>query len=212
MKFIPAKTPSFIKKIFPAYVWDIPTCEKVLYLTFDDGPTPGITDWVLNTLAEHKAKASFFCIGKNVKAHQEIYNRILKEGHTVGNHTHTHIKGWHNRTPAYINNVIEAANYIDSNLFRPPYGEITISKGKQLRKLGYQIIMWDVVAIDWDIGVSKEKVANNVLRNAKKGSIIVFHDSIKAEKNMKYALQKTLDYFINKGYEFKALKNDDIKS
>lgn len=199
------KTPKLIKLLFPTYIWDIKTSGKNLYLTFDDGPTPEITDWVLNKLSEYNAKATFFCLGKNVREHPEIYNRILTCGHAVGNHTFTHIKGWKTSQEVYTNSVKEASFYINSNLFRPPYGEITIPKGKALKKLGYKIIMWDVVAIDWDTNISTKKTAENVIKNSKPGSIIVFHDSVKAEKNMKHSLSQTLDFFSNEGYIFKKI-------
>ncbi len=205
MNLIPAKTPWFLKKIASRYVWNIPTNEKIIYLTFDDGPTPKITEWVLDILNTYKAKATFFCIGKNVVNHPDIYKRILEENHCVGNHTHHHLKGWNTPVEKYIKNVKKASKHINSTLFRPPYGKITMSKSKKLRKLGYKIIMWDVVAIDWDVNVSQKKCANNVLKNVKKGSVVVFHDSLKAEKNMKYALKATLEHFSKAGYTFKTL-------
>ena len=204
MKLIP-KTPKIIKLLFPTYVWNIKTSDKNLYLTFDDGPTPEITDWVLNKLSEYNAKATFFCLGKNVQNYPEIYNRILTGGHAVGNHTFTHMEGWRTTPEEYINDVKETSIYIKSKLFRPPYGRITITKSKALQKLGYKIIMWDVVAIDWSTNTSKKKTAENVIKNSKPGSIIVFHDSVKAEKNMKYALSQTLDFFSNEGYMFKEI-------
>jgi len=199
------KTPKFVKLLFPSYVWDIKSPGKNLYLTFDDGPTPEITDWVLNKLSEYNAKATFFCIGKNVQKHPEIYNRILSDGHAVGNHTFTHLKGWNTNPEEYINSVKETSFFVKSKLFRPPYGKITIPKAKALQKLGYEIIMWDVVAIDWNTKTSIKETANNVIKNSSPGSIIVFHDSFKAEKNMKYALSQTLDFFTNEGYLFKEI-------
>lgn len=204
MKLIP-KTPQLVKLLFQSYVWDIKTKDKTLFLTFDDGPTPNVTEWVLDKLLEYNAKATFFCIGKNVQEHPEIYKRIISEGHSVGNHTQNHIKGWNTSVNAYLNNIKKASHFIDSKLFRPPYGEITIPKAKALKKLGYKIIMWDVVAIDWDHKISIKKVASNVLKNANSGSIIVFHDSLKAEKNMKHALLETLIKFSEKGFEFRNI-------
>src|SRR5690606_5679413 len=204
MKLIP-KTPKLVKLLFPTYVWDIKTSGKNLYLTFDDGPTPEITDWVLNKLSEYNAKATFFCLGKKVQKHTEVYSRIISDGHSVGNHTFTHIKGWKTTQEVYLNSVKETSFYVKSNLFRPPYGEITIPKGNALKKLGYKIIMWDVVAIDWNTDISTKQTADNVIKNSTPGSIIVFHDSLKAEKNMKYALSQTLDFFSNEGYSFKGI-------
>ena len=202
MKLIP-KTPKLVKLIFPSYVWDIKTNNKTLFLTFDDGPTPNVTEWVLDILAKYNAKATFFCVGKNVEKYPELYKRIVHEGHSVGNHTYSHIKGWKVSVEDYIYNIERAANFINSKLFRPPYGEITIPKAKALKKLGYKIIMWDVVAIDWNPTISTKKTASNVLKNTASGSIVVFHDSIKAEKNMKFALSETLKHFSEKGYEFR---------
>ncbi|NAS32133.1 polysaccharide deacetylase family protein [Flavobacteriaceae bacterium R38] len=205
MKIVRAKTPGIIKKIFSGYTWNIRTRKKTIYLTFDDGPIPGVTEWILDTLSKYNAKATFFCIGNNVTSNPEIYQRILKEGHAVGNHTYNHLKGWNTTKEKYLQNIKEAAIHIDSKLFRPPYGRITSSQAKELRKMGYKIIMWDVLAMDWDANIPKEKCADNVLKNSKEGSIVVFHDSLKAEHNMKYALTTTLDHFSKKGYSFESL-------
>ena len=193
--------------MFPNYVWDMATNDKVLYLTFDDGPTPEITNWTLDILKQYNAKATFFCIGANVKKHPNIFERIIKDAHTVGNHTQNHIKGWTTKTKKYLREVQDAQNAIDykTNLFRPPYGQITPKQGRKLIDLGYKIIMWDVLSFDWEVDVSEEKCLENVISKSKAGSIIVFHDSIKASKNLMYALPKVLEYFSKKGYEFKAL-------
>jgi len=201
--------------MFPNYVWDMATTKKELYLTFDDGPTPDITETVLKTLKRHNAKATFFCIGANIEKHPDIFRDIINEGHSVGNHTQHHIKGWKTPTIDYIANVEKAQTLIDLpiqnqdtssiGLFRPPYGQITPKQGKQLIDLGYKIIMWDVLSFDWEAGLSKEKCLENVLSKSKEGSIIVFHDSVKAAKNMSYALPKVLSYFTEKGFEFKLL-------
>lgn len=237
MILTPVKTPLVVKKMFPNYVWDIPTNDKILYLTFDDGPTPVITNWVLNTLKSFDAKATFFCIGKNIETHPDIFKNILNEGHAIGNHTHNHIKGWKTSAEDYLTNVLKAEEVMSAefkiqslkvrkttdsetdiqqstienqqstinNLFRPPYGQITLKQGKELMKLGYKIIMWDVISFDWDKAISEETCLNNVIRKSTNGSIIVFHDSIKASKNMQYALPKTLEYFSGKGYVFKTI-------
>ncbi|UOB19018.1 polysaccharide deacetylase family protein [Abyssalbus ytuae] len=204
MKLIP-KTPGIVKFILSGYIWDIKTHEKSIYLTFDDGPTPFITNWVLDELSKYNAKATFFCIGKNVKTHPEIYKRIIEEGHSTGNHTFDHVKGWKTSVEEYIENTKKTAELVNSNLFRPPYGKITIPQGWALKKLGYKIIMWDVVAVDWDCKLDSETTYNNVINYTAPGSIIVFHDSVKAEKNMKYALTKVLEYFTKKGYTFKCI-------
>lgn len=193
--------------MFPNYVWDMATTDKVLYLTFDDGPTPEITNWTLNILKQYNAKATFFCIGTNIVKHPDIFKAIIKEGHTTGNHTQNHVKGWTTKTKNYLREVQDAQIVIDfePHLFRPPYGQITPKQGKKLIALGYKIIMWDVLSFDWEVDVSKEKCLENVISKSKAGSIIVFHDSIKASRNMMYALPKVLEYFSKKGYEFKAL-------
>lgn len=210
--FAPVKTPLIIKKIFSNYVWDIPAKEKIMYLTFDDGPTPEITEWVLETLQQYNAKATFFCIGNNVEKHPEIFRKVIDNGHSVGNHTHNHIKGWKTKTEDYVANVLKAEQVMslefkiqNSKLFRPPYGQIKNKQGKQLKNLGYKIIMWDVISFDWQASISSEKCLNNVLSKAGNGSIVVFHDSIKASKHLQYALPKVLDVFSKKGFVFKAI-------
>ena len=215
MTFTPIKTPLVAKKMFQNYIWDIPTNDKVLYLTFDDGPTPEITNWTLKTLKEYDAKATFFCIGKNIEKHPDIFQLILNEGHSIGNHTKNHIKGWKTKTRAYIENILEAQNIINNqiqnsefkpqHLFRPPYGQITPKQGKKLLESGYKIIMWDILSFDWEKDISEETCFNNVVSKAVSGSIVVFHDSIKASKNMQYALPKVLEYYSKKGYTFKSL-------
>lgn len=205
MNFIPVKTPALLRHVFPNLVWNIPTDEKVLYLTFDDGPTPEITNWTLDILEQYNAKCTFFCVGINVLKHRDIYNKILSGGHVVGNHTFEHIKGWHSSTQDYIQNVEKASELIDSRLFRPPYGQIQPKQAAQLSKLGYSVIMWNILSLDWDAKISKEKCVENVIKNASSGDIIVFHDSQKASKNLKYALPKVLAYFDKKGFEFKCI-------
>lgn len=211
VKFV--KTSSLVKKLFSNYVWNVGTDKKVLYLTFDDGPTPEITEKTLHILKQYNAKATFFCIGKNAALHPDIFKRVITDGHAIGNHTHNHIKGWKNNKTTYIENTLTAEQSIQQinksanqqKLFRPPYGQIKPSQGKALRKLDYKIIMWDVLSYDWELEVPKEKVLQNVIDNAVSGSIIVFHDSVKASENMLYSLPKVLEYFSEKGYKFEAL-------
>lgn len=184
----------------------MPAIEKRIYLSFDDGPHPQATPFVLDTLKQYNAKASFFCIGKNVQTFPEIYKRILLEGHAVGNHTHNHLNGWKTNDAGYFDNIKQAAQYIDSGMFRPPYGRITRFQAKHIQqKLGLQIIMWSVLSGDFDINISPTKCLQNVKRNAENGSIIVFHDSEKALERMRYALPELLNYFGNRGYEFHKL-------
>jgi len=217
VKLTPTKTPLVVKKMFPEYVWDISTSQKELYLTFDDGPKPEVTNWVLNTLNQFNAKATFFCIGDNVKKYPELFKQVLDEGHSVGNHTHNHIKGWTTKTKIYLENVFKAEDAICLqssvlnhqtqivNLFRPPYGQIKPKQGKKLLARGYKIVMWDVLSFDWDKSVSNEECLNNVISKCKNGSIIVFHDSIKASNNMKFALPKVLEHFTEKGFSFERI-------
>jgi len=186
--------------------------EKTVYLTFDDGPTPEITEWTLNKLKQFNAKATFFCIGKNVKNHPEVFQQIIDEGHSIGNHTNNHLNGWKTKKEDYLNNVSIAEKTIQQftssttkRLFRPPYGKIKRKQSLELLKRGYKIIMWDVLSADFDQSISKEKCLKNVLDNIDNGSIIIFHDSVKAEINMKYALPKALEVLSKKGYEFKAI-------
>lgn len=206
------KTNYFIKRIFPNYVWDIPNNEKKVYLTFDDGPTPEITEWTLEQLKNHNAKATFFCIGNNIEKHPGIFQKIIQEDHTIGNHTYNHLKGWETANEEYIENVKKCAETIcqlnteHCQLFRPPYGKIKPSQSRILRKLGYKIIMWDVLSRDFDKTISPEECLDNVLKNVKSGSIIVFHDSVKAEQNLKYVLPKTLAFLKEKGFICDYLK------
>ncbi len=199
------KTPGWLKKIYSHYVWHIPTREKQLYLSFDDGPHPVATLFVLDTLKKYNAKATFFCIGKNVAAHGDIYRRILFEGHAVGNHTHDHLNGWKTDVAAYLENIQKASGYIESRLYRPPYGRIRKKQGKALREAGYNIIMWDVLSGDFDARITPKKCLENVVQNSGNGSVIVFHDSEKAFKNVCYALPEMLEFFSKKGYTFEAL-------
>ncbi len=202
------RTPWLLKKRYPAYTWDMPTGEKILYLSFDDGPHPVATPFVLDALKEVNAKATFFCIGKNVVEWPGLYKRILLEGHRVGNHTHNHLNGWKVTDRFYLQNTSEAARYIDSDLFRPPYGRITRFQAKCLSSMPspYKIVMWDVLSADFDTRLSGEQCAVNVLRKARSGSIVVFHDSEKAFERMSVALPKILRHFGDLGYRFETIK------
>jgi peptidoglycan/xylan/chitin deacetylase (PgdA/CDA1 family) len=207
MKLYLTKTPRIIQRIFKNYTWRFCTDKKEIYLTFDDGPTPKITDWTLDILAEYNAKATFFCIGKNVAKESKIYHRILEEKHQVGNHTHNHKNGFKTVLKTYINNILEAETHLEnsSKLFRPPYGRIKKKQALKVKSLGYKIIMWDVLSADFDTAITKEKCLQNVLKSTKSGSIIVFHDSVKASENLQYTLPKVLEYFSKKGYAFIAI-------
>lgn len=205
------KTPWWLKAIYPSFVWNMPRNEKAIYLTFDDGPHETATPFVLDELRKFNAKATFFCIGRNVQELPTIYQRILDEGHTVGNHTFNHLNGWKTDNATYLGNIQQAAGIIQSNLFRPPYGRIKKSQAKlfhqepPISNSQSTIIMWDVLSGDFDAALSSEKCLNNVLRNATNGSIIVFHDSTKAWDRMNYALPKVLEHFSRQGFRFESL-------
>ncbi|RAR48129.1 polysaccharide deacetylase family protein [Flavobacterium lacus] len=203
------KTNPIIKRIFSNYVWSIPNNEKKVFLTFDDGPTPEITKWVLEQLKAYDCKATFFCIGNNIEKHPELFNQLITEGHAIGNHTFNHVKGWNTPNKTYIKEVEKCEELmkatsiktLPSKLFRPPYGKIKPLQSIKLRKLGYKIIMWDVLSADYKKEISREKCLENVLKNVESGSIIVFHDSIKAFANLEYVLPKTLQFLSENGYQ-----------
>lgn len=209
-----AKTPNIIQSIFSDFTWRIATDKKEIYLTFDDGPIPEITSWVLNTLDDYHAKATFFCVGDNIKKHPEVFQNILNNDHAIGNHTYNHLNGWTTKTKHYLDNVEKAANAIQNSklktqnsiLFRPPYGKIKTPQRKALQKKGYQIIMWDVLSGDFDPNMGKEKCLQNVIKNTDRGSIIVLHDSKKTFEKLQYVLPKILKYFSEKGFEFKKIE------
>jgi len=206
MKLSWVKTHWSIKKLFSNYVWDIPNNENKVYLTFDDGPTPEITEWTLAQLKKYNAKATFFCIGDNIKKYPEIFQKVVAEEHSIGNHTFNHLNGWKTSTQNYIENArlyeVEHCkqNTTNCKLFRPPYGKIKPSQSKILRKFGYKIIMWEVLSEDFDNNVSPEQCLENVLKNVTSGSIIVFHDSQKAYRNLEFALPRTLEFLKEKGF------------
>ncbi len=208
------KTNRIVKLLFPKYIWDIPNCENKVFLTFDDGPTPEITEWVLEQLKLYNAKATFFCIGQNIEKYPKIFDRLISEGHAIGNHTFNHLKGWNTSNDNYIENIKKCSVYnssysmIENNLelFRPPYGKIKNSQAKALRKLGYKIIMWDVISMDYDQGISSEQCLSNVLNNIAEGSIVVFHDSVKAKEHLQFVLPKTLAYLKEKGLHCEAIE------
>ncbi len=203
------KSPWWLKRIYPGRLWDINTAEKIIYLTFDDGPHPVATPFVLDELKKYNVKATFFCIGKNVMLYPDIYKRILAEGHRTGNHTQNHLNGWQTSNDAYLNNIAEAANYIDSELFRPPYGRIKKSQANKITTVitnkEPKIIMWSVLSGDFDRTISKEQCLKNVVINVKAGSIVVFHDSEKAYPLLEYTLPKALQNLSDKGYRFEKL-------
>ena len=226
-----SKTPTIIQRLFKNYSWRFPiTDKKVMYLTFDDGPTPEITEWTLEELNKFNAKATFFCIGKNIENHPEIFQKVIENGHSIGNHTHNHLNGWKTNNVSYLENIEKAnisiqstVNSFQSNtekkkgnnskfkiqnsefLFRPPYGKIKPRQAKELIKKGVKIILWDVLSGDFDAQLSKEKSFENCVKHSKNGSIIVFHDSVKASEKLKYVLPKILAHFNDKGFVFEKI-------
>lgn len=209
------KTPWWLKKVYRTYIWDIPVTEKKVFLTFDDGPHPVATPFVLDQLKRYDAKATFFCIGKNVLAEQFLYTQLLNEGHRVGNHTHNHLNGWQTDTAVYLDNVSQASTLIDTDLFRPPYGRITKKQGRLLQQKNgeqrFHIIMWDVLSGDFDPSLAPEKCLANVLRKTTGGSIIVFHDSQKAFKNLQYVLPRVLKQLSAAGFTFEAITREFLQ-
>ena len=222
------RPPFFLKWYYPDLIWNKASDEKIVYLTFDDGPIPNVTDFVLNTLRDFQIKATFFCIGDNISKHPIIFDRIKQEGHAIGNHTYHHLKGWKTDDAAYLEDIEKCQALTQTNLFRPPYGRI---KKSQIRKLkgesgktkaerqrlkaesgktkasfsNLDIVMWDVLSGDFDMTITPEKCYENVVKNVKNGSIIVFHDSLKAWERMEYALPKTIHYLREQGYRFEKL-------
>ncbi|MES2629473.1 MAG: polysaccharide deacetylase family protein [Bacteroidota bacterium] len=185
-------------------VWNLPGSEKnTLYLTFDDGPIPEVTPWVLDQLRLFNVRATFFCVGENAARYPELLERIVNEGHVIGNHTHNHLKGWSTTDREYFRNIIEAGKHIPSRLFRPPYGRIKPSQLKVLRKQ-YQVIMWSVLTQDYDQKISPERCLDNACTSAN-GDIVLFHDSVKAQKNLEYALPRFLKYYSEKEFLFKTI-------
>lgn len=183
----------------------MPHQTKTIYLTFDDGPIPEVTPWVLDTLKKYNAKATFFCVGKNVAENSGIYERIQREGHAIGNHTMNHLNGWKTPSDIYIQDVADCSRLVKSILFRPPYGRISFSQSLALRK-NYKLIFWDVLSKDYDVSLTGGQCFNLVKRKTKPGSIVVFHDSRKAEERLRIALPETLEYFSGLDYKFSAIQ------
>ncbi len=209
MKTYFVKTPKIIASYFKKYIWYNEKNKREIYLTFDDGPTPEITQFVLEILKKYNAKATFFCLGKNIENNPDIFHQIVSEKHAIGNHTQNHVNGWKTNVSEYVANIEQCQkvinNHIESKgikLYRPPYGKITKKQAKKLLKKQYKIIMWSVLSADFDTKITKEKCLENVLKNTSNGSIIVFHDSVKAFKKLEYVLPKVLAYYVEKKYSF----------
>lgn len=201
---IPAHVPRILQRLLSGYVWRMSTAEKVLYLTFDDGPIPEVTPWVLDELARHSAKATFFCLGRNCAANPDLVARICLEGHGIGNHTWAHERGRHTSEPDYMISLAKAQEWTRTKAFRPPYGSITRAQARAIR-YSHQIVLWDVLSLDYVTSLSGKHCARNVIRHARPGSIVVFHDSLKAEPRLRVALPAVLTHFSAAGYRFAAL-------
>lgn len=201
------KTPQLVQSLFPNFIWKIPTEEQVLFLTFDDGPIPEVTPWVLETLEQYGAHATFFCVGDNIRKHPQVFDAVVKAGHSTGNHTFHHLNGWGTDNIRYFHDVRKGARMAKTGLFRPPYGKLTRRQAQFLQR-HYDIIMWDVLSGDFDVQLTGEQCLQNVVEHAEPGSIVVFHDSLKAEEQLKYALPRVLEHFSEKGYRFDSISRE----
>ncbi len=199
------RLPHLLKLFFPSLIWEIKTSEKEIFLTFDDGPHPEITSKVLDILDQYRAKATFFCVGENVEKHTETYQQILKKGHRTGNHTFNHLNSWKTPANAYYENIQKCTQVVDSHLFRPPFGRIYPNQIPYL-KMQFRVIMWTVLTEDYVPELSPEKCFKKSIQTTRPGSIVVFHDSVKASKNMLYVLPRFLEHFSKLGYRFPTIQ------
>ena len=198
-------SPFWLKAYYSSYLWRVPTPEKRLYITFDDGPIPDVTEWVVETLRDYRAKGTFFCIGDNVRKNPAVFKKVSDQGHAVGNHTYNHLNGWKTPDTDYLTNVGRCAELLpETTLFRPPYGRIKDTQAREVLKTR-KIVMWDVLSGDFSQEVSPETCLRKTIQYARPGSILLFHDSLKARRNMEYAVPRVLDHFSNLGYRFDAL-------
>lgn len=205
------KTPNFIKYLLPQVEWKVATNDKEIYLTFDDGPIPKLTEEILSILKDFDAKATFFCVGDNIWKHPEIFECVVTAEHAIGNHTQNHLKGWKTKSSDYLYNIEQCANYIAPSydkpvkLFRPPYGQVSPRLASKISEAGYRIIMWDVLSKDYDARLSPEQIMKHTIDATDKGSIIVFHDNVKAQKNVLSVLPQYLKHFSDLGFKFPTL-------
>ena len=195
--------PQFFRQLYPRAYWRMNTSERAVYLTFDDGPIPEVTPWVLDVLDRYKIKATFFMVGDNVRKHPEEFKMVVERGHRIGNHTYNHLKGMEQRTQHYMGNIEKANSYLATDLFRPPHG---LMRPGQYRALSerYRIIMWDLVTRDYNSKLTGEQVLGKVKRYVRPGSIITFHDSLRSVDNLHYALPRAIEWLLAEGYEFKV--------
>lgn len=217
MNFYWIKTHWLVKRWFSNFVWDLPNLNNNVYLTFDDGPTLEVTPWVLDLLKQQNVKATFFCIGSNIQKHPDLFKQILADGHTVGNHTFDHLKGWKTNTANYLQNIAKCEREIqqfivsetdetNAKLFRPPYGKMSWKQTRKVLKLNYKIIMWDILTADYDTTITKEICLKNATEKVSSGSVIIFHDSVKAFPNLEYALPKAIEEIRKKGFLFESIR------
>ena len=209
--FYPVYWPRYLQKALLPNAWcHYASATPTLYLTFDDGPIPEVTPWVLQQLAAYEAKATFFCVGANVERYPHLYQQLQKEGHQVGNHTQQHCNGWKTTTQKYLQEVASAQKWIDSPLFRPPYGRLTPQQSRQLRQAGYQLVYWEVLAGDFDASITWEQCLQNVLKHAQADSIVVLHDSQKAWPHLQKVLPRLLEHYHQLGYQLAALPRPPV--
>jgi peptidoglycan/xylan/chitin deacetylase (PgdA/CDA1 family) len=201
----PFKVPTILQKLYPGFEWNIRTKDMAIYLTFDDGPHPEITPWVLQELDRFGAKATFFCVGENAERHPQILDQIVRSEHSLGNHTHNHIKGWKTGNLEYVKNTLQAAKVIPGKLFRPPYGRITRQQGNLLKAQGFRIVMWNLLSCDYLQTLDRKKSLEALVKYTAPGSIIVFHDSAKARENLEELLPQYLEAMTKKQFQFRAL-------
>ncbi len=201
--------PLLYRALFPGARWRIENkSNKTIYLTFDDGPIPEVTPWVLDILDSFEIKATFFCVGDNVRKHPAIFESIIEKGHKVGNHTYNHLQGWKHSNEEFLHNANLAKELINSTLFRPPHGHMRYNQCSRLQQEGYEVIMWDVVTRDYSKWMTPQQVLQNVKQYVRNGSIIVFHDSLKAENNLRYALPESIKWLIDEGYKFETINSE----
>src|SRR5258708_4494719 len=206
----PVKTPWLVKQFYPNLLWNQSRDQRCIYVTFDDGPIPIVTPFVLNILKQYNAKATFFCIGDNVRKYPDIFEQIKNQGHAVGNHTYNHLNGWKTDDKTYLDNFLKADELIGAKFFRPPYGRMKRSQIKLLKqaKPGLEIVMWSVLSGDFDVNLEPEKCLENVLKHTGSGDIVLFHDSLKAKERMEYTLPRAMEVLSKEGFEFRTLDID----